>query len=81
MFRLFAAKSMRLDTKVENDKLGVLHNIVITVLVTLSIFAAPFLIGVGFVVLGDMWMQLNEETGEYFAVSPVRLNRQRYKLK
>ena len=76
MFGILSAKSMRLDTKVEDDKFGWLHNAVIAVLVILSVVSAPFLIGVGFVVLGDIWMKLNNETGEYFALSPVRFNTQ-----
>ena len=75
MFGILSAKS-RLDTKVEDDKFGWLHNAVIAVLVILSVVSAPFLIGVGFVVLGDIWMKLNNETGEYFALSPVRFNTQ-----
>ena len=71
-----AVKTVRLDANGKDDKINSTNNValpVFVVFVILALLSAPFFIGIGFLVLGDSWMRLNEETGEYFAVSPVRI--------
>ena len=71
-----AVKTVRLDANGKDDKINSTNNValpVFVVLVILALLSAPFFIGIGFLILGDSWMRLNEETGEYFAVSPVRI--------
>ena len=72
-----AVKTVRLDANGKDDKINSTNNVAlpvfVLVLVILALLSAPFFIGIGFLILGDSWMRLNEETGEYFAVSPVRI--------